>query len=146
MHIRFWPTHLPPHSTSVRIVFFKEDMTEIYFANYYQSKNHKHCSKIKKLLDKAFEKYRVKISDRALGSSLDFEYRRDGKRSFLLWSEYLPLFYFYFVTNLSKKLMAYVRWQLTSLPTNIIQYAFSWTTLAPAERIYYTDDPKILKK
>ena len=61
------------------LYFFKEDMTEIYFVNYYQSKNYKHRSKIKKLLDKAFKKYRVKTPDRALGSSLDFEYRRDGK-------------------------------------------------------------------
>ena len=37
-------THtLPPSpspSTSLRILNFKEGMTEIYFVNYYQSKNH----------------------------------------------------------------------------------------------------------
>ena len=32
-------------STSVRIVFFKEVMAGISFANYYQPKNHKHCCK-----------------------------------------------------------------------------------------------------
>ena len=32
--------HLPSPSTSVRILFFKEDMTEIYFVNYCQSKKH----------------------------------------------------------------------------------------------------------
>ena len=37
-------THPPPPptpSTSVWIWLFKEDMTEIYFVTYYQSKNHK---------------------------------------------------------------------------------------------------------
>ena len=44
-----------PSSTSVRTLFFKEDMTGIYFVNYYQSKNHKRY-KIKKLLYKAIGK------------------------------------------------------------------------------------------
>ena len=39
----------PPPSMSVRISFFKEDMTIIYFVNYYQPKNHNRY-KIKKLL------------------------------------------------------------------------------------------------
>ena len=42
-----------PLITIIKILFFKEDMTEIYFVNYYQSKNRKHCYKIKKLLYKA---------------------------------------------------------------------------------------------
>ena len=42
-----------PLITIIKILFFKEDMTEIYFVNYYQSKNRKHRYKIKKLLYKA---------------------------------------------------------------------------------------------
>ena len=47
-------------------------MTETYFVNYYQSKNHKHRCKIKKLLYKAIGKYQIKIPRRALGKSLRF--------------------------------------------------------------------------
>ena len=47
-------------------------MTEIYFVNYYQSKNHKQCYKIKKLLCKAIGKCQIKTPERALGSRLRF--------------------------------------------------------------------------
>ena len=40
VHIRFESTPLPP-SLNVWILFFKEDVTEIYVVNYYQSKNQK---------------------------------------------------------------------------------------------------------
>ena len=61
-----------PFSTSVRIVFFKEDMTKIYLANYYKSKNLKKRYKIKKQLHKAIGKCQIKTPTRALGTSLRF--------------------------------------------------------------------------
>ena len=42
-----------PVSSYAPVLLLKEDITEIYFVNYYQSKNHKHRYKIKKLLYKA---------------------------------------------------------------------------------------------
>ena len=54
-------------STNVQILSIKEDMTEIYFLNYYQSKNHKQHYKIKKLLWKAIGKCQTKTPRRALG-------------------------------------------------------------------------------
>ena len=59
-------------STSVLIVFFKEDMTEMYFTNYYQSENHRQRYKIKKLLYKAIGKCLIKTPKKLLGSSLRF--------------------------------------------------------------------------
>ena len=52
VQIRFPSTPLPP-ITIIKILFYKEDMTEMYFVNYYQSKNHKHCHNKKKLLYRA---------------------------------------------------------------------------------------------
>ena len=40
-------------SSYAPVLPLKKDITEIYFVNYYQSKNHKHRYKIKKLLYKA---------------------------------------------------------------------------------------------
>ena len=57
--------HPLPFSMSVRILTFKEDMTETYFVNYFQSKNHKKRYKKEKLMCKAFGKCRTK--GRALG-------------------------------------------------------------------------------
>ena len=45
--------HSLPPITNIKILFYKEDMTEMYFVNYYHSKNHKHCYNIKKLPYKA---------------------------------------------------------------------------------------------
>ena len=59
--------HLLRPSTSVRILLFKEDVKEIYFLNYYQSKKHKQLYKIEKLLCNAIRKYRIKTSRRPLG-------------------------------------------------------------------------------
>ena len=44
----------------------------VYFANYYQSKNHKQRYKIKKILFKAIGECQIKIPKRARGSSLHF--------------------------------------------------------------------------
>ena len=43
-------------SMSIPISISKEDMAEMYFVNYYESKNHKQRYKIKKLLYKAIGK------------------------------------------------------------------------------------------
>lgn len=67
--LRFQPKP-PPPNTSVRTLFFKEDVVEIYFANYYQSNNHKLRYKIKKQLYKVIGKRRIKTPKRALESSL----------------------------------------------------------------------------
>ena len=64
--------HHLPQSKSAQILFFKEDMPEIYFANYYQSKNQKQCYKRNKLLYKAIGKCQIAAPRRALGSSLRF--------------------------------------------------------------------------
>ena len=54
-------------STTVQILFFKEDMTETCFVNYYQSKNHKQRYKIKRILCKTIGKCRIKTPRKALG-------------------------------------------------------------------------------
>ena len=51
---------------SAQILFFKEDIAEIYFVNYYQSKNQKQRFKIKKLLYKDIGKFQIKTPRRAL--------------------------------------------------------------------------------
>ena len=48
--------------------FFKRNMTEIYFVNFYQSKHRKQRYKIKKLLYKGIKKCQIKTPRRALGS------------------------------------------------------------------------------
>ena len=50
------------------MLFWKEDITEIYFVNKYQSKNQKQRYKIQKLLCKC----RIKTPRKALGLSLRF--------------------------------------------------------------------------
>ena len=52
-------------SKTVPIVYFKEDMAQTNFANYYQSKNHQQCYKIKEPVESEHQK-------RTLGSSLRF--------------------------------------------------------------------------
>ena len=71
-------------------------MTEIYFVNYYQSKNHKRY-KINKLLHKAMGKCRNKTPNK-----LFFCTRNMGMNNFGCLNSSLSLFYFYFVKNLRK--------------------------------------------
>ena len=52
--------------------YFLKKICQIYFVNYYQSKNHKQFYKIKKLLCKAIGKCQIKTPERALGSRLRF--------------------------------------------------------------------------
>ena len=97
--------HPLPASTSIRIWFFKEDMTD---------KNHKQRYRIKKLLYKATGKCWIKTPRRALGSRLHFlttgEIYLDN---FDCLNSSLSLFCFCFATNLrKKKFMAYVHLQL----------------------------------
>ena len=92
--------------------------TETYFVNYYQSKNHKQIYYIKKLLYKAIGKLRIKTPRRALESSLHILTVRERWEWIILavWiAHFVFLFHFYFVTNLRKKIMAYVRLQLNLL-------------------------------
>ena len=57
---------------SLRILFFKEDTTKIYFVNYYQSKKHKKPYKTKKLPYKSIRKCPIIAPKRDLESSLHF--------------------------------------------------------------------------
>ena len=104
--------HPPTPSTSIQI-FFKDDK-QIYFVNYYRSKNYKHRYKIKRLLYKAIRKCLIKTARRALESSLCFDCAGETRLDkFDCLNRSLPLFYFYFVTNLRrKKFLAYLRLQL----------------------------------
>ena len=136
--------HPLPPITSVRIVFFKEGITAIYFANYYQSKNHKQRYKIKKLLYKAIRKWRIRTQRRALRIELAlFNCTGRRRREWIILAIWIAHFIFYFVTNLRKKLMAYVHLQLNLFPSPhsyTSQYAFSWTTPPPSERTYFMDE------
>ena len=99
----------PPSRTSVRMLFFKEDMTEINFVNYYQSKNHKQRYEWKKTAVQSYQKY-VALFNSTGETVMD---------NFGCLNSSFSLFYFCFVTNLQKKLMTYVRLQMNSphLPT-----------------------------
>ena len=66
MYESFWPTPHTNPSTSMKM----KDVTGIYFANDYQSKNDKKCSKIKKLWYKAIKKYWIKTLERVLRLNL----------------------------------------------------------------------------
>ena len=114
--------HPLPASTSIRIWFFKEDMTD---------KNHKQRYRIKKLLYKATGKCWIKTPRRALGSRLHFlttgEIYLDN---FDCLNSSLSLFCFCFATNLRKKKIYGVRTLTVESPPSphLSQYAFSWTT------------------
>ena len=129
--------HLSPSSTSVWILFSKEEMTEIYFVNYCQSKNHKHCHKIllyKKLFYKTIWKCRIKISTRALGLRLRFlTVRRWWEWKILPdWTSHF--LQFLFCNEPAKKRIYGVR-ALTaesSFSSRTSQCALSWATLLPS--------------
>ena len=91
---------------------FKEDVAEIYFANYYQSKSHKQRCKIKKLLYKAIGKCRIKTPRRALESSLGFltVLQRWEWMILVIWTAHFILFLF------------------CKEPAKKIYYAYSWTS------------------
>ena len=85
-----------PPCTSVQIVFFNKDMTEIYFANYYESKNHRQRYKIKRLLYKSVGKCRIEAQNRALGMSLYFSSLQERWEWIILtiWIAHFILFLF----------------------------------------------------
>ena len=64
--------HAFPLSTSVQLWFFKEDVTKIYFFNYFQLKHHKQRYKIKKVMHKSIWECRIEIPRRALESMAHF--------------------------------------------------------------------------
>ena len=72
----------PKINASVRILFFKKNMTEKCFVNCYQSKNHKKRYKINKLLRKIIEKCQIKTPIRALkdGGCAFYLYVGEGNR------------------------------------------------------------------
>ena len=101
--------------------YFSENVWQIYFMNYYQWKNHKQRYKIKKLLHKAIKKCQIKTPRRAMELRVRFWIDDFGSLN-----RSLSLFYYHFVRNQQKKIMAYVRLQLNL--THISQFAFSCTT------------------
>ena len=92
---------LPPHSAKVLIWFFK-DVTEIYFVNYCQSKNQKQCYNI---LNKTVEQ-NTKRSPGMKGALFNCTEEMEIDDLGCLNSS-VSLFYFYFVANQRKKIMAY---------------------------------------
>ena len=77
-------------STSVRILIFKEDMTEIYFANSLQSKNYKQRYKIKN----SYRKFSIQNNKKSPGIefALSNRTRETGIDSFCCLNS--SLFYF----------------------------------------------------
>ena len=70
----------------------------------------------------------MKTPERALWSSLCF-LAVQGRWEWIFWlSEYLTWLYFFFVTNLQKKIMAYICLQLNIPLRHSSQYSFSWTS------------------
>ena len=95
-------------------------MTEMYFVNYYQSKNREQSCKIKKLLYKAIRKCRIKTPRRAPASSLCF-LTVWGRWKWIIsaiWMAYFILFLLY--NKSEKKIMTYICLQL-NLPSPSIQ-------------------------
>ena len=73
---------LPKINASVRILFFKENMTEKCFVSCYQSKNHKKRYKINKLMWKTIGKCQIKTPIRTLkdGGCAFYLYVGEGNR------------------------------------------------------------------
>ena len=65
-------TLFPFLATRGRIVFYKEDITNVYFANYYQSKNHNSLFKNKETTGQSYRKISNKNTKKSLRISLDF--------------------------------------------------------------------------
>ena len=94
-------------------------MTEIYFVNYYQSKNHKQCYKIKKLLCKAIGKCQIKTPERALGIKVALSnYTGEmGMNNFGYLNSTCVISIFLRICE--KKIIAYVRLQMSPLRSRI---------------------------
>ena len=118
--------YTPTPSTSVRILFLKEDMTRAHFVNYYQLKNHKKRYKIQSYR-KMWNK-NTKKSPRIEVALFNFtgEARMDN---FGCLNSSL---YFLFCNDFAKKKL----WR-----TYAYRCAFSRTTSPPSERTYFTDNP-----
>ena len=131
-----------PPCTSVQIVFFNKDMTEIYFANYYESKSHRQRYKIKRLLYKSVGKCRIEAQNRALGMSLYFSSLQERWEWIILtiWIAHFILFLF---CNKPVANFYVVRTVTAELPPPLhtSQYTFSWNTHPPSECTYFIDHP-----
>ena len=104
--------HPLPASTSIRIWFFKEDMTD---------KNRKQRYRIKKLLYKAIGKCWIKTPRRALGLRLHFLTVRGRFICIIVtvWIAHFLYFVFVLQQTCEKYFMAYVRLQLNLPPPPI---------------------------
>ena len=117
---------------SVRILLFKEDMTEIYFVNYYQSKNHKQRYKTKKLLYKTIWQCPIKTARRDLRSSLHFLILWVRWEWIILIIEIAHFILFLFSNKHEKKHL----WHT---------YSYSWTSLPSPFPVHTTWWHEILK-
>ena len=118
-------------------------MKDSYFVNYYQLKNHKQRYKIKKLLYKAIGKMSNQNTKKSPGIEVAlFNCTGDvGMDNFGCLNISFSLNHFYFLTNLKKKIMAYVSLQLKLPLLHTIRNAFSRPPFPPSERTSFMDDP-----
>ena len=79
--------------------FFKRNMTEIYFVNFYQSKHRKQRYKIKKLLYQKMSNQNSKKSPGIEGAAFNVT-KEMGMVNFGCLNSLLSLFYFHFIKNL----------------------------------------------
>ena len=86
----------------------------------------------------------MKIPKRALRIKVRFS-TLWGRLEWIILAVWIAhFFYFYFVKNLWRKSMAYVRLQLNSLSPQTRQYIFSWTTPPPLTKHTYFKDDSLL--
>ena len=108
--------------------------------NCYQSKNHKQCYKIKKLLYKSIGKCRIKTPRGALRLRMGFLTVRGRLEWIILAVAFFILFLF---CNEPAKKNYNVR-KFTAEPprpsSHTSQHAFTWTTPPPSERTHFMDD------
>ena len=103
-----------------------------YFANYYQSKNHKQRYKIKKILFKAIGECQIKIPKRARGSSLHFlTVQRRWK--WIILAMWIAHFVLFLLCNEPSKKIYDVPALTAESPSSPLmsQYAFIWTNPLP---------------
>ena len=106
--------------------YFLIKMCQICFVNSYQSNNHRQRYKIKKLVQ-SYQKIQIKTPRRAFAFfEFAFFLTTPGRWEWIILAVWTVHFlYFYFVTNLRKKIMVYLRLQLDLPFPHTSQYAFS---------------------
>ena len=86
----------------------------------------------------------MKIPKRALRIKVRFS-TLWGRLEWIILAVWIAhFFYFYFVKNLWRKSMAYVRLQLNSLSPHTSQYTYSWTIRPPSKHTYFLDDSLLI--